>query len=80
MDERKDHIEIKNGKELRAAVRRAKIILIQPRLGTNEIWVKISKKEATLFIKDIGDTETPRDFEMGTDSFGDIENGTLHLG
>ena len=73
--------EIETVKELRAAVKQAKEILVGVRFGVSEKYVKISKKEAMYLIGDISADVSPRDFEMYGGVFAEIDaEGTLTLG
>jgi cysteine synthase len=77
-----NRIEITTARTLRTAVANAKLIMVQPRLGCSEMWVKLGKKEAKLFVKGITNDMTPDDLGTGTGTFGDIDldTGTVYIG
>jgi len=66
---------------LRCAVKMAKAIYILPRFGTSELWLKITKAEASKLIACYADSDTPEHCEMFAGTFGTMTNGgTLYLG
>lgn len=75
-----DRIDIVTIKALRSAIRKAKLILVQPRFGCTERWIKISKAEAIEMIFHISVNDTPADQEMYRGVFGSLEDDTLFLG
>lgn len=67
--------------ELKKAIRRAKVILVQPRFGVSEKWIKITKNEATYIVSDINDSATPEQHEMYGATFATMtDDDWLHLG
>lgn len=66
--------------QLKACIRRARVILIQPRFGNSETWVKISKREADELVRGFKQGETPEHHEMYSGSFGELRDGVLYLG
>lgn len=72
--------DIKTVPELRRAIKIASIILVMPCFGTSERWVVISKKEATQFTKALPDDISPEEYEMGTNSFGNMAGKVLYIG
>jgi len=75
-------IDIKTVTQLKFCVSMAKSIYVQPRFGTSEAWVKITKAEAKAFVEPYVHGQTPEDCEMYTDIFGTYQVGskTLYLG
>lgn len=67
-------------KEARAAVKKAKRVVIRPRFGLVEKEIIITKKEALYLLEDIADDETPESMEMYGSSFGEDDNGYVRLG
>jgi hypothetical protein len=68
-------------KDLDAAIRKARMILVQPRFGVVERWTAITKAEARNFIAAIQPDDTPANLEMFGGQFGELaDNGTLYLG
>ena len=75
-------MELRTKKEVLAAIKVAKEILISPRFGFTETWIKISKNEAKFLIRNLSDDTTPDDMEMGVDYFGysNDQGKVLYLG
>jgi len=73
-------VEIKTVRELKTAIRHAKHILVQPRFGASERWIKITKREAKAIASDIPKFATPAAVEMFTGTFGVVEGDALYLG
>jgi hypothetical protein len=73
--------QITNILELRAAIKNAKEVLIGVRFGVSEKYLKISKKEAYYLLENIDQDSSPRDFEMYSGVFGEMDSkGILILG
>jgi hypothetical protein len=74
--------ELKSAKELKAAIRKAKLVLIQPRFGCTEQWVEISKKSAAAFVASaVGPEDSPESMGLFGSMFGSLEeSGELYLG
>jgi hypothetical protein len=73
--------DIMTVKQLKAAIKAASEIVIQPRFGASEHWVKISKAEAKALAANLGpNTTTPEEAEMYSGSFGLLDGATLYLG
>lgn len=66
--------------ELRKAIKKADVVMIQVRFGVYESWIKISKIEATVIANSMSPDTTPGSFEMYSGEFGYVEDGTLYLG
>jgi hypothetical protein len=76
-------IHIMTLNNLKAAILKADKVYCQPRFGSVEDWIKISKKEALAFVdgliasvsglEDGGSEATPDHFEMFAGMFGSIE-------
>ena len=64
---------------LKAAILKADKVYCQPRFGSVEDWIKISKKEALEYVDGLvasvsgSEEATPDHFEMFAGSFGTIE-------
>ena len=69
--------EIKTAKDLQSAIIKANIVLAQLRFGNNEAWVKISKKEALEYVKNVEDTLVD---DMPCGYFATFNNDTVYLG
>ena len=67
-------------KELRAAIKVAKTVLMAPRFGVSESWVKVSKADALGLVKGAAGSATAEDFSMYTGEFGELRDGVLYLG
>lgn len=73
--------DIKTVKDLRKSIREAKMVLVQPRFGLSEAYVKISKREAVAMMDGLTDDMTPDSLGMATDSFASVnEIGELYIG
>jgi hypothetical protein len=73
--------ELMSLKEVKAAIRKAKVVKIQPRYGLSEAWIEISKKVALEFVVNgIGPDESPEEAEMYGGVFGSLDEGVLYLG
>lgn len=73
--------EITTIDELRGAIEVARAVLVAPRFGTNESWVKISKKEARWYLRGYQPEDTAESLDMDMLAFWDEENlGFLYLG
>jgi hypothetical protein len=74
--------ELKTIKSLRHSIKNAKLVLMQPRFGSSETYVKVTKQDALGLIANADGNETPQDWEMYTDTFGrfDLMTKTLYLG
>ena len=78
--------EINSIPELRKFIEEADQVLGTVRFGFVEKWIKIPKKEALYLIRNIPDTETPKNCEMFGGTFGSLEiddntgKMTLYLG
>jgi len=70
-------IEINTVKEAIKYARKAKEIVIQPRFGTSEDWIKISKKEAINFLNKHKNS-TASSLEMI--SIAEYDDKTLYIG
>jgi len=73
-------VEIRDLKVLRRAISKAGEVYVQPRFGTAECWVKISKREAKNLVAHFTAGTTPEDAEMYTGMFGTVDGGALYLG
>lgn len=68
------------------ALKQAKHVYIQPRFGTSETWIRISKKETLMLLICLGtwiNPVTPEALEMYSGVFGTLSpngNGDLYLG
>lgn len=60
----------KNIGELRDGIKAAERVYIQPRFGTNESWVRISKREAFELLEPYNNSDGPQYLEMGGDLVG----------
>ena len=72
--------ELMTVKELRAAIKAAKIVLAVPRFGVSESWVKLTKADALGLVKGAKGAATPEEFSMYAGKFGTLTEGTLYLG
>jgi len=72
--------ELMSAKEVKAAIKKAKVVLVQPRFGLSEEWVEISKKSALAFAAKIGPEESPEEAGMYGGVFGSLSEGVLYLG
>ena len=72
--------QIETVKALKAAIKTATMILIQPRFGCSEAWVKITKAEAKALTANLPAGATPEEFEMYSGDFGTLSGTTLYLG
>lgn len=70
--------DLKTIKETRAAIKAARVVYVEPRFGTSETWVRISKADALFILR--GMTGTPHANEMYTDRFGSVQDGAVYLG
>lgn len=74
-------MKLKTKGEVLRAIREAKEVVVAPRFGLNDTWIRITKVEALAFIGALPDHATPEEWEMYGGAFGDLaENGTLFLG
>lgn len=73
-------IELETIPQLRKAIRGARLVMVQLRFGTDEQWVKISKREALDFIEGYADHVSPRDLEMFGNSFGSLSGTVVYMG
>jgi hypothetical protein len=74
-------IQITTIPALRAAIKRARDVLVRPRFGCSEAWVKITKVEAEQLIARLPADATPDTSEMFCDYFATTTTGrTLFLG
>lgn len=73
-------IEIRTIPELRAALKIAKAVYVQPRFGTVETWLKVSKSEARTLLLGLTKWETPETMEMPAEIFGTLQGATLFIG
>ncbi len=64
----------------RQAIRSAKTVLMQPKFGLSEEWVKISKQEALKFLAPFKHDETPENAGMFANIFGSVDGNTVFLG
>jgi hypothetical protein len=64
---------------LRCAIAEAFIVLIQPRFGTSETWLRITKAEARVLAQSVGNA-APDQVEMPSGHFGELRLGALYLG
>lgn len=71
-------------RELRALIRSNRVhkVLVQPRFGTSETWIKISKAEALEILKGGNDGDTAKDLEIYGGNFGSMTDCSkdLYLG
>jgi hypothetical protein len=69
-------------KEVKAAIRKAKVVMIQPRFGLSEAHVEISKKVALEFVSSmVKPGESPEEAGMYGGVYGSLyESGELYLG
>jgi hypothetical protein len=73
--------ELMSLKEVKAAIRAAKLVLIQPRFGLSEEYVEISKKVALAFVvSQIKPEDGPEEAGMYGGVFGSLDEGVLYLG
>lgn len=73
--------EIVTIKRLKQAIRTTRNIYVQPRFGTSERWIRVSKKDALELIDGMTDDKKPYDYEMTGDIYGTLEDdGTLSIG
>jgi hypothetical protein len=73
------HVDIKTIPELRAAIKLARCVWVQPRFGTSERWVKITKVEALEMIHAYTDSDTPANCEMYGGVFGEYRTPSRAL-
>jgi hypothetical protein len=67
--------------ELKRALRQAREVVVLPRFGCSETWVRISKADAAVLVGKLGGKDTtPEQAEMYSGDFGLLDNGTLYLG
>lgn len=71
---------IKTVHGLRHAIRTCREVLIQPRFGTSEAWVKITKIEAQRLTEGMPAMHTPDDAEMSDGHFATFDGEFLYLG
>ncbi len=75
---------LNNRASLLRALKQVKEVYIQPRFGLNEVWLRITKKEAMLMISSTLGTKnnpiSPEEHEMYTHTFGTVLNKCLYLG
>jgi hypothetical protein len=63
--------ELATLKELKAALKAAKTVLVMPRFGTSEAWVPITKATALKFVTEtVAPGATPESCEMYGGTFG----------
>lgn len=73
--------EIKTVKETRKAIRECAEVLVQPRFGNSESWVKMRKADAMDLLRGLKSNQTPNDAEMYSDMFAELmDDGVLYLG
>jgi hypothetical protein len=74
--------ELMTAKELRAAIRKAKIVYVSPRFGCSEHVIEVTKKAALEFVAaTVSEETTPREAEMFGGSFGELtETGEVYIG
>ena len=73
-------MELMTVKAIKAAIKKAKEVVVTPSFGNSESWVKIAKAEAIAFVDTIPTEATPEEMGMYGGSFGTFENGTVFLG
>lgn len=73
-------VEAKTVPGLERLVKKAKEVVVMPRFGTSEAWIKITKAEATKFIASLPHGATAEEYGMYGGVFGVLEEGTLYLG
>lgn len=66
--------------ETRKAIRKAREVLMQPRFGSSEAWVRISKVEALDLLSNYKDDATPEHCEMYGGRFGELDVSIVYLG
>jgi hypothetical protein len=74
------HYDITTIPSLKCAIKNARRIRVQPKFGTNEKWIRISKVEALELIEGYADDATPTWHEMYGGIFGTMINGVLYMG
>lgn len=65
---------------LLGAIKYAKVVYIQPRFGTSEAWIRISKAEARFLAKALPENATPGVCEFTANQFGHMIEDELYLG
>lgn len=65
---------------LRQSIDAADRVMVQPRFGTSEDWVYVTKKEARELMGNYADTDTLADLGFGTTALGEIRGGVLYMG
>lgn len=65
------------------ALKQAKEVYVQPKFGSSETWLRVSKKEALMLLSCLGTRDnptTPEGHEMYSDTFGSVLNECLYIG